>query len=120
MIVNPDIEAYQEQLAGRHDEPVLLSMEAHAKQHGFPIVGRLCGLALEVLARTSVARRVFELGSGFGYSAWWFLRAGVTEIHCTDGDAANEAKARENLAASWNAVRWHVGDALTSFASVDG
>ena len=41
----------------------------------FPIVGRNVGVTLEILARSVGARRVFELGSGFGYSGYWHSRA---------------------------------------------
>lgn len=111
-------------LAARHDGTVLLEMEAHASERGFPIVGRLCGLTVELLARAAGARRVFELGSGFGYSAYFFARATGPdgEIHLTDGDPSNETKARDYLsrAGVWDRITYHVGDALTSFRSVDG
>jgi hypothetical protein len=49
------------------------------------------GVTLEVAARSIGARRVMELGSGFGYSAYWFARAVGPdgEVRCTDGDPAN-------------------------------
>src|SRR5881409_3262098 len=74
-ITNPQVEEYTRGLLGRLDEPVLLEMEAHADTIDFPAVGRLVGPLLELLARGIGARRVFELGSGFGYSAYWFARA---------------------------------------------
>ena len=74
-IVNPEIETYMASLQTRHDEPVLLEMEAEGRERGFPIVGRNVGVTLEVLARSIGARRVMELGSGFGYTAYWFARA---------------------------------------------
>lgn len=111
-------------LAERYDEPVLVSMEQHAAGEGFPIVGRLCGIAIELLARSIRARRVFELGSGFGYSAYWFARAvGPSgELHLTDADPANEERAQEFLSRAdmWERVTFHVGDALTSFALAGG
>ena len=58
-------------LLTRYDEPVLLEMEAEGKERGFPIIGRLVGVTVELLARSVGAARVFELGSGFGYSAYW-------------------------------------------------
>ncbi len=123
-IVPEGIEDYMRGLAARHDEHVLVEMEEHAAEHGFPIVGRLCGLTIEILARAVGARRVFELGSGYGYSAYWFARAcgPEAELHLTDGDAANELKARGYLerAGVWDRVTFHVGDALESFAAVDG
>lgn len=111
-------------LASRYDEPVLTSMEREAVESHFPIVGRLCGITLELLARAMGAKRVFELGSGFGYSAYWFARAVGPdgEIHLTDSDPSNESKAREYLgrAKVWDRVVYHVGDAITSFNAVPG
>src|SRR3712207_2343853 len=73
-IVDPRVEAYTASLHARHDEPVLLEMEAEAGERGFPIVGRNVGVTLWMLAASVRARRIFELGSGFGYSAYWFAR----------------------------------------------
>jgi caffeoyl-CoA O-methyltransferase len=123
-IVDPRIEAYAETLLARHDEPILLEMEAEAAERGFPIVGRHSGVTLCAIAAAAGARRVFELGSGYGYSAYWFAKATGPdgEVHCTDGDRENERKAADYLgrAGVWDRVRYHVGDALTSFASVGG
>jgi caffeoyl-CoA O-methyltransferase len=123
-IVDPRIETYTASLHSRYDEPVLLEMEAEARELGFPIVGRNVGVTLWMLAASIGARRVFELGSGFGYSAYWFARAtdAEGEIYLTDGDAANERKASGYLerAGVWDRITYHVGDALTSFAAVDG
>ena len=94
-IVHPAIERYLENLARYDDEPVLLEMEHLAKDKGFPIVGRLCGRYLEMIVRSIGAKRIFELGSGYGYSGYWFSRATGpdAEIHLTDGDARNETLA---------------------------
>ena len=116
-IVDPRIDAYLRSLQTRHDEPVLLEMEAEGARRNFPIVGRNVGVTLELLARSIGARRVFELGSGFGYSAYWFAKAvgAVGEVHCTDGDAANETAAADYLTRAGFAgqIRYHVGDAVT-------
>ncbi|MGZ8611536.1 MAG: O-methyltransferase [Actinomycetota bacterium] len=123
-IVNPQVEAYMRTLLDRYDEPVLGEMEAEGRDRGFPIIGRLVGVTVELLARTIGARRVFELGSGFGYSAYWFGRAVGPggEVHGTDGDPANEQKALAYLSRAGleDRIRWHVGDAVTSLAGVDG
>ena len=123
-IVDERIEAYMRSLLGRYDEPVLLEMEAEGRERGFPIIGRLVGVAVEILARSIGARRVFELGSGFGYSAYWFSRAvgPAGEVHGTDGDPANEPKALDYLGRAGLAepIRWHVGDAVTKLAAVEG
>ncbi len=118
-IVDPRIEAYMEERLRRFDEPVLLEMEAYAEERGFPIVGRNVGVTLEVLARSVGAERIMELGSGFGYSAYWHARAvgPVGEVHLTDGDPENELKAADYLkrAGLADRVQFHVGDALTEF-----
>src|SRR5215510_14777972 len=123
-IVDPRVEDYMRSLLSRYDEPVLVEMEAEGKERGFPIIGRLCGVALELFARSIGARRVFELGSGFGYSAYWFSRAvGPTgEVHGTDGDLENEPKALDYLTRAGLAepIRWHVGDAVTNLDEVEG
>lgn len=111
-------------LLTRYDEPVLLEMEAEGAERDFPIIGRLVGVAVELLARSVGAGRVFELGSGFGYSAYWFARAVGPggEVHATDGDAANEPKALDYLSRAGLAdpIRWHVGDAVETLGAVEG
>jgi predicted O-methyltransferase YrrM len=123
-ITNPAVEDYIRGLLTRHDEPVLLEMEAEAKQNDFPIVGRMVGVVLEILARGIGAKRVFELGSGYGYSGYWFARAvgPQGELHLTDGDPENEKKAQDYLsrAGLWEPVRFHVGDAVTALNATEG
>jgi predicted O-methyltransferase YrrM len=119
------VERYLTELAGlEHGDAVLTEMEEYADQHGFPIVGRASGRFLEVAARSIGARRVMELGSGYGYSAYWFARAvGESgEIVCTDGDQANADRAQGYLtkAGVWPNIRYRVGDALTGFAAETG
>lgn len=123
-LVHPSVQRYLEDLAEVDDEPVLVEMEELAEREGFPIIGRLCGRLLEVLARTASARRVFELGSGFGYSAYWFSRATGPdgEIHLTDMEPDNERRALDFLGrAGLDApIRYHVGDAFEILGGVDG
>jgi caffeoyl-CoA O-methyltransferase len=123
-IVDPAIERYLRSLSSGDDEPVLLEMEALAEAEDFPIIGRLCGRVLEVLARSIGAHRVFEMGSGFGYSAYWFSRAvGSTgEVHLTDMDPDNERKALDFLGrAGLDApIEYHVGDAFDAFGKAQG
>jgi len=76
------------------------------------------------LARSIGARRVMELGSGFGYSAYWFARAVGPggEVHCTDGDAANAEAGASFLARAGlgDRVTYHVGDAVEQLSLLDG
>jgi caffeoyl-CoA O-methyltransferase len=123
-MVDPRVERYMGQRLARYDEPVLLEMEAEAATRNFPIVGRNVGVTLEVLARAAGARRVIELGSGFGYSGYWHARAvgEQGEVHLTDGDPENELKAADYLKRAGLAerVRFHVGDAVTTLLSLTG
>src|SRR5688500_13501200 len=99
-ILHPAVTRYLEGLAAGDDEAVLLEMEELARERHFPIIGRLCGQYLEVLARAIGAKRIFELGSGYGYSAYWFARATgpEAEIHLTDTDPENQRLALDFLA----------------------
>src|SRR5689334_15444586 len=97
-IVDPRIADYIRALYDDGD-PVRHDMERLGAERRFPIVGPLVGRHLVHLALGLGARRVFELGSGFGYSALHFARAvgpdGV--VHCTDLDADNVALAERFL-----------------------
>ena len=123
-IVHPAITRYLRELHAGDDEPVLLEMEALAEEKGFPIVGRLCGRVLEVLARSIGAARIFEMGSGYGYSAYWFARAVGEggEVVCTDGDPENARLGEDYLrkAGLWDRVSYRVGDALEGLAAEEG
>ncbi len=78
-------------------EPVLEEMERLGRKRDFPIVGPQVGRVLSLLARLADAKRIFEMGSGFGYSAYWFARdlpAGG-KIYQTEGSEANSKLARD-------------------------
>ncbi len=76
-ITDPEIEGYILSLTLETDEHIL-EMEKIAKKNNFPIVNRLVGRLLFILAKIKNPKLVVELGSGFGYSAYWFARA-ITE-----------------------------------------
>ena len=117
MITAPEIEAYLDEKLVVND-PLLCEMEAHAKKHGFPYIGPQVGRLLEILAATTGARRIFELGSGFGYSAYWFCKGmgPAGKIDCTDmrqdnADYANDIFSRAGIA---DQLTFHIGDACQS------
>jgi caffeoyl-CoA O-methyltransferase len=122
-IVDERIEEY---LRGLYDDgdPVRLEMEELGHKRRFPIVGPLVGRHLGVLARAIGARRVFELGSGYGYSALHFARAvgegGV--VHCTELDADNVRLAEGFLgrAGVWGRVTYHREEATAALRRVGG
>jgi caffeoyl-CoA O-methyltransferase len=123
-VTDPSVERYIEGLLAVRDDPVLLEMEAEAERTGFPIVGRMSGAIIEIVARSIGATRVFELGSGYGYSAYWFARATGPEgeIHLTDRDPENERKAMDYLgrAGVAGSIRYHLGDAIESLRATEG
>lgn len=65
----------------------------------FPIVGPLVGKILYQLTLLTQAKRVLELGSGFGYSAYWFAKAMGKEgdLILTDGSRENLDQAKDFL-----------------------
>ncbi|MGH7806788.1 MAG: O-methyltransferase [Thermodesulfobacteriota bacterium] len=73
-IVNPGIEEYIRNLTPVEDG-ILKEMEELGAERGFPIVGPLVGRLLYQLAVIIRAKKIFEMGSGFGYSAYWFAKA---------------------------------------------
>jgi predicted O-methyltransferase YrrM len=113
-ILEPAIEAYLKGLVPAPD-PVRSRMEELAAQRDFPIIGPIVGQLVSVMARCIGARRVFEMGSGFGYSTLWFSGAvgpGGQVVH-TEGSADNSKLARGFLGEAGLAgrVRFEVGDA---------
>jgi predicted O-methyltransferase YrrM len=114
-ITNPRINEYLLEIQ-RDRHPILRPMEAYAERHGFPIIGPLVGRVLYQLARAIRARRVFELGSGYGYTAVWFaLAVGPRgRVVMTEGDPANSKRAMKYLGRARLAARVTplVGDAL--------
>ena len=115
-IVNPDIDAYLERLTPAGDE-ILEEMEEYAERKEFPIVGPLVGRLLFQLAFVSGAKNVLELGSGFGYSAYWFAKA-VGEggsVIFTDASAENARMAADYFDRAGMRERLDIrtGDALS-------
>lgn len=122
--VNPMIEHYMYTLTEQFDHPILDEMEAFARVRNFPIVGRLVGISLEILAKMIGAHRVFEFGSGYGYSAYWFGKAVGPDgqIVCTDSNPVNQERAEQYLSAIgiWERVKFCTGYAQDIFAQTDG
>jgi predicted O-methyltransferase YrrM len=114
-VIREDVAAWLRDLARVEDDPVLEAMHAEAAERGFPIVGPEVGRLLFQLATLSGAKRIFELGSGFGYSTLWFARAVGPDGHVyhTDGSEENASRARDYLsrAGVLGRVTVRVGDA---------
>mgnify|MGYP003949739677 CR=1 FL=1 len=73
-ILTPDVNRYINSLLGTPDT-LARRLEEHAKTRDFPLIGHTSGNWLELLTRAIGGKRVFEFGSGFGFSAFYFARA---------------------------------------------
>jgi len=73
-ILHPEVKSYIDDLAGEPDS-LLNALTDYAQERGFPLVGRASGRAIGLFSRLIGAKRVFEFGSGFGYSAYFFASA---------------------------------------------
>ena len=107
---------------------VLREMEKEAEKREFPIVGPLVGRLLYQLAKMINARRVFEMGSGYGYSAYWWASAmksmgnGSGEVLMTERSESNrkEGEAYLNRAGLGHLAQYAGDDALAAIDKVSG
>ena len=123
MTVPDDIDAVAATV-GPAPDAVLSEMDRRAEETGFPTVGPAVGGWLRALAGLADAERVFEFGSGFGYSAYWFLggMADCGEIVLTEVDAGELDAAREYLDRGGYAdrARFELGDAIETVEGYEG
>ncbi len=70
----------------RIEDSLINEMHRYAEAREVPIIGPLVGKFLYQIAHLVSASTVFEMGSGFGYSAYWFAKAfrGRGRVVCTD------------------------------------
>jgi len=73
-ITNPQIEEYLKSLPKEKD-PILEEMENLGHKLNFPIVDKLVGRFLYLITKLKNPQLIVEVGSGFGYSAYWFAKA---------------------------------------------
>ena len=132
-ILDPKLESYLSGLFPEED-PLHGEMERFASQRTFsigqgktipfPIIGKLVGRLVYQLARMVKARRVLELGSGFGYSGYWFSRAigPQGELTLTEGSKQNLDDAKKFLGRlpSPPKIDFRQGDALEILETLPG
>ena len=124
--------SYKEDLQGYLDSLVLerpsemKKMEAYAREHSFPIVGPASGQVCYQIAKMIKAKRVFELGSGYGYSTAWFARAvqenGGGEVHHVvwDEQLSQLAQGHLHKLGYDDIVEFHVSEAVEALQQIDG
>lgn len=105
-------------------DAILEEMERAAALRQFPIVGPLVGRLLAQLVHLVGARHILELGSGFGYAAYWLARALPPggRLLAIERSADNVRLGEEWLARGGLAekVAFVVGDALRVIEEVPG
>jgi predicted O-methyltransferase YrrM len=113
-ITDPKIHEYLMHLT-KEDDRHILEMERIARETNFPIVERLVGRLLFLLTKIKKPGLVVELGSGFGYSAYWFAKAMDTgKIVLTDYREENIDYAKKLFRETGHAgkAEFRVGDAV--------
>lgn len=124
-LIASQVQQYLDSLVPPRPEP-MRAMEARAAETDFPIVGPASGWLCYQVARMIGARRVFELGSGYGYSTAWFARAvrenGGGTVHHVVWDEGLSADARKYLDALGfgDVVAYRVGEAVAALREAEG
>src|SRR5436309_12756335 len=97
-IVYKEIDEYIDGLANRGDA-ALRAVEKQGLDEGWPIVGAAEGSLLHILARSSRAKRILELGTAIGYSGTWLARALPDDGELVTGEHNPEpaGSARNNI-----------------------
>ncbi len=121
----PQIHEYLDRLVPARPSE-MQAMEAYAKEARFPIVGPAAGYMCYLIARMIGARRIFEMGSGYGYSTAWFARAvqengGGTVFHVVwDEELSRRAKKHLGALGLDGIIEYRVSEAVTALRQTDG
>ncbi|WP_435195261.1 O-methyltransferase [Natronomonas sp. EA1] len=122
--VDPETVARFARTIGPEPDDIIEEMDARADQSGFPTVGPEVGGWLRLCCRLAGAKRVFEFGSGFGYSAYWMAPAlpedGELVLTEIDEDELDDARAYLERGGYADRARFELGDAIEAVGSYDG
>lgn len=106
--------------------PEMQKMEAYAANNDFPIIGPACGYLCYQIARMLRAQRIFELGSGYGYSTAWFARAvqkngGGKVFHVVwDSRLSQMARTHLNTLGFSDLIEYRVSEAVEALGATPG
>ena len=122
-VLDDEISRFVQAMAPETDA-TLEALADHNVEAGFPVVGPEVGGVLRVVARLVDAKRVFEFGSGMGYSAYWIapVLPADGELVLTDFEEENLDTAREFFEDGGfdGIARFEAGDALSTYREYDG
>ena len=122
-VLPPKIAQFVRAVGPTPDE-LLREMDDYAEREGFPHVGPEVGAFLRFVARVADAERIFEFGSGYGYSAYWFADTlpADGEIVLTEIDDAELDLAREYMSRAGydDRASYELGDAMETIDRYDG
>ena len=124
-LISPQVSQYLDSLVPPR-EPEMQEMESIASQTNFPIIGPASGYLCYLVTRMLGAQRVFEMGSGYGYSTAWFAKAvkenGGGEVFHVVWDAELSQRARKHLSALGfeGTVTYRVGEAVQTLRESEG
>lgn len=124
-LLAPQLREYLDSLAPPRPAE-MAAMEAYAREHRFPIVGPAAGQFCYLMARIIKARRIFEMGSGYGYSTAWFARAvkengGGTVFHVVwDEDLSRRARGHLGALGLDEVIEYRVAEAVQTLQETEG
>lgn len=122
-LLAPDVAAFVDRVDGQRTA-VQERMEALADREKFPTVGPSVGRLLRLLTGLAGANRVFECGSGFGYSAYWFAQGvgpdGEVVLTETNADRLEQARIFLTEAGLAGRATFEHGDALSTLVADEG
>ncbi|HEX2642789.1 MAG TPA: O-methyltransferase, partial [Thermoanaerobaculia bacterium] len=121
-LLRPEQESYLERLLPPRD-PILREMEEQAREESIPISDPEVGRLLSILARSTGARRILEVGTAIGYGTLCLARgAAEARVVSVDIDPERLARARAFLERAGVADRVELieGAALDVLARLEG
>lgn len=114
--LHPDAVGRLVEWMGPEPDAVIEEMEERATREAFPTVGPEVGRALALCTRLSGAQSVLELGSGYGYSAYWIARTlstgGTITLTERDSDLLDDARTYFERGGITDRAVFEHGDAL--------
>jgi predicted O-methyltransferase YrrM len=102
--------------------PIIIEMENYGKKMNFPILNRLSARFLSLISIANKSKYVFEIGSGFGYSAMWIALYNqyLEKIYLTDYRSQNLELARQffGVVGLEDKIEIYVGDGLNLLSEI--